>query len=49
MITTSGPYSKDIIKTTEPSAMKVHLMNDYYHWAFRNYSNPYERFLPLNI
>ena len=35
MITTSGPYSKDIIKTTEPSAIMVHLMNDYIHLTFQ--------------
>ena len=35
MITTSGPFSKDIIKTTEPSAIMVPLMDDYIHWTFQ--------------
>ena len=35
MITTSGPFSKDIIKTTEPSAIMVPLMNDYIHCTFQ--------------
>ena len=35
MITTSGPFSKDIIKTTEPSVIMVPLINDYIHLTFQ--------------
>ena len=35
MIATSGTFSKDIIKTTEPSAIMVPIMNDYIHLTFQ--------------